>query len=263
MTLVRTRSLPEPLRLAPVGPSVHRLPPLDALSGGAELGPAQRRVVVAAIVALHLLAGWGLLQVQAVRDTALQVAPILVDLLAPPAPPLPAPPQRPAAKTAPTPPKPQTLPRPRPQPPQQAPVLTTQATAPPEYYAVPQPDPAPAVPAPPMNAAPVAADPAAATPAPPARVLPDAAVQYIEPPQVEYPRPSLRRGETGLVIVRAFVGSGGGAPHSVQVERSSGHARLDQAALAAVHKARFKPYAEAGRPVEGWALIPIRFELEK
>lgn len=258
---MQTRSLPEPLRLASADPSVHRLPPLDAPSEGAELGPAQRRIVVAAIVALHLLAVWGLLQVQAVRDTALQVAPILVDLLAPPAPPLPVPPQRPVAKTAPTPPKPQTLPRP--QPPQQAPVLTTQATAPPESYTVPQPDPAPSLPAPATSVAPVAADPAAAAPAPPARVLPDAAVQYIEPPQVEYPRPSLRRGEHGLVIVRAYVGSGGGAPHPVQVERSSGHVRLDQAALAAVHKARFKPYAEAGRPVEGWALIPIRFELEK
>jgi periplasmic protein TonB len=65
------------------------------------------------------------------------------------------------------------------------------------------------------------------------------------------------------VIVRAHVGTEGGAPHSVQVEKPSGHARLDQAALAAVQRARFKPYAEKGQPVEGWALIPIRFELEK
>ena len=99
--------------------------------------------------------------------------------------------------------------------------------------------------------------------APPPKLLPDAAVQYLEPPRVEYPRLSQKRGETGLVLVRAYIGSGGGAPHSAQVEQSSGHARLDQAAVAAVHKARFKPYAEAGRPVQGWALIPIRFELEK
>lgn len=255
---VQTRSLSEPLRLAHAGAPPRRLPPLER-DAGAELGPAQRRAVVLAIVVLHLLAAWGLLQVQAVRDTALQVAPILVDLLAPPAPPTPpAPPRPPVAKIPPTPPKP----LPRPQPPMQAPVLTTPAVATPESYTVAPPDPAPPPPVP--TAAPAAAaEPAPAAPAPPAKLLPDAAVQYLEPPQVEYPRASLRRGETGLVVVRAYVGTGGGAPHSVQVERSSGHARLDQAALAAVQKARFKPYAEAGRPVEGWALIPIRFELEK
>jgi protein TonB len=112
----------------------------------------------------------------------------------------------------------------------------------------------------------VSAEPAvAATPAPPPapKLLPDNAVQYLQSPQVVYPPLSLRRAETGLVIVRAYIGTDGGAPRTVQVERSSGHARLDQAALAAVQAARFRPYAEKGQPVEGWALIPIRFQLEK
>jgi protein TonB len=112
----------------------------------------------------------------------------------------------------------------------------------------------------------VTAEPAvAAAPAPPPapKLLPDNAVQYLQSPQVVYPPLSLRRAETGLVIVRAYIGTDGGAPRTVQVERSSGHARLDQAALAAVQTARFRPYAEKGQPVEGWALIPIRFQLEK
>ena len=38
---------------------------------------------------------------------------------------------------------------------------------------------------------------------------------------------------------------------------------LDEAAVAAVKKARFKPYTENGQATAGWALIPIDFELEK
>lgn len=88
-------------------------------------------------------------------------------------------------------------------------------------------------------------------------------MQYTVPPDVVYPRLSKRYGEAGRVLVRAFVDAAGGAPRSVQVSQSSGHARLDEAALSAVQKARFKPYTDNGQPVEGWALIPIDFELEK
>jgi protein TonB len=88
-------------------------------------------------------------------------------------------------------------------------------------------------------------------------------VQYLEPPAVTYPRLSKRNGEAGLVVVRAYIDTSGGAPRSVLVEKPSRHPRLDEAAVAAVRKARFKPYTENGRPVEGWALIPIEFELEK
>jgi protein TonB len=48
----------------------------------------------------------------------------------------------------------------------------------------------------------------------------------------------------------------------VQVSQSSGHARLDEAAIAAVQKARFKPALENGQPLSGWALIPLTFDLE-
>jgi periplasmic protein TonB len=132
----------------------------------------------------------------------------------------------------------------------------------PDTFVVPmaaEPPAMPTVAAPPAPAEVVEA--AAQPPAP--RQIPDSAVQFLQLPEVLYPRLSQRHGETGLVIVRAHVGTGGGMPHSVQIEKSSGHARLDQAALAAVHRARFKPYAEKGQPVEGWALVPIRFELEK
>ena len=83
--------------------------------------------------------------------------------------------------------------------------------------------------------APVPTTPAPQAPSP--RVIPNSAIQYLEPPQILYPPLSMRRSEAGLVVVRAFVGTTGGTPR--------------------------RPYAEQGVPVEGWALIPIRFELEK
>ena len=93
-------------------------------------------------------------------------------------------------------------------------------------------------------------------------MIPASAVQYLEPIELVYPRVSKRLGETGRVLVRVFIDTGGAAKN-VQVERGSGHPRLDEAALSAVQKARFKPYTENGQAVAGWAFIPLEFELEK
>lgn len=234
------------------------LPPLRHAEAGDGLGGAQRQLVIGAIVGLHLLAIWGLWQVQAVREAAAAAAPILVSLLPTPAAPTPPPPT-----PAPTP-RPQ--PRARVQPAPPAPVIATPDSSAPEPVVAPLPQEAPPPAAPPtVPSVSVASSTPIAAPAPPPapKQLPDDAVQYLQAPQLVYPPLSLRRAETGLVIVRAYIGTEGGSARSVQVERSSGHARLDQAAVAAVQRARFKPYAEKGQPVEGWALIPIRFELEK
>ena len=259
--LVSTRSVIAPARML-AEPSRHgtALPPLQRCGMSSALGATQRRLVIVAIVGLHLLTVWGLLQVQAVREAAVHAAPILVSLLTAPTPPAPPPPQpTPAAKPPP--------PRAKPQPVAQPPVIATTASPTPESITIPPPQEAPApTPAAPQPVSSLASTQpvVAAPPAPPApKLLPDDAVQYLQAPQLVYPPLSMRRRETGLVVVRAYVGTEGGAPRSVQVERSSGHPRLDQAALSAVQLARFRPYAEKGQPVEGWALIPIRFELEK
>jgi periplasmic protein TonB len=230
--------------------------PVARLAGAtvSDLSAAQRRALVAGILVSHGLGIWALLQVEAVRDTVRQAAPIFVSLIAP----ADTPPSVPQPR--PQPPKAQLQPKPVPRTP---PVIAAPATSPPSAEAFVVPEVPPPPPAPMQPTAPISSTSEAAPPAPQTRMLPDSAVQYLQPPELVYPRLSQRNGETGLVIVRAYVGSAGGAPHSVQIDRSSGHARLDQAALAAVQKARFKPYAEKGQPVEGWALVPIRFELEK
>ena len=125
----------------------------------------------------------------------------------------------------------------------------------------PPPEPVPPEPAPVAVAAPVA--PVAPPPAPaPPRNLSASSVQYLEPLQVEYPRLSKRLGETGVVMLRIFIDEAGRV-REAQVSRTSGHPRLDDAAMAAVQKARFKPPSENGQTVAGYAQVPVDFQLEK
>ncbi len=209
--------------------------------------------MVGGILALHGVALWGLLQVDAVRAAVLEAAPIFIDVLAQPEPQRPEPPKPPPLQPRPTPVAP---------PP---PVIAAPAAAAPAPFTVPAPPPEPPAPAPVQAvtapAPPAPPPPPAAPPAP--KLIPASAVQYLEPLQVDYPRTSRRNGEAGVVLVRAYIDSQGGASRQVAVEKSSGFSRLDQAAVAAVQRARFRPYTENGQPVEGWALIPINFELER
>lgn len=213
----------------------------------AGLPPAARHALVAGVCLAHLGGAWALLQVEAVRQAVAEVAPLMVDLVAPPAPVPPAAP--------PPPPPPRAAPAPLPP----APLVT--AVAPPEpgaaAFTAPPPEPAPA--AVPEPAAPPAPAAPAAAPAP--RLVPISAVSYLEPPQPVYPRASRRLREQGEVLLRVEVGADGRAGQ-VRVHRSSGSPRLDEAALVAVRAARFRPYAENGVPLAVWTTVPIAFELE-
>ena len=88
------------------------------------------------------------------------------------------------------------------------------------------------------------------------------APDYLLPPAPVYPAASNRLRETGTVVVRVLIGEDGSA-REVRVQQSSGHPRLDAAAVAAVRKARFRPYTDDGVAVAVWAPAPIEFELEK
>lgn len=217
-----------------------------------DLTPQQRRVMVVLILALHAVAVYGLLQVAAVRQAVLEAAPMFVDLLAPPEP------ARPTAPSPPPPPQPRSQRQQLPPPVIAAPQL---ATAPAPTFTVPVEE-APPAPPPPV-VAPVQAAETPPAPPPPPRVIPASAVRFIDPPNVVYPRLSRRNGESGRVLVRAFIGAADGVPRSVRIDKSSGFMRLDEAAVSAVQQARFKPHTENGQPVEGWTVIPIEFELER
>lgn len=73
----------------------------------------------------------------------------------------------------------------------------------------------------------------------------------------EYPAISRRRGEEGQVILDVEVLPSGRAG-SVRVASSSGHKRLDEAALRAVKEANFQPAERRGEPVRStnqWSFI--------
>ena len=224
------------------------------------LSPGQLRAVVVGIVALHAAAGWGLLQIAAVREALTEAAPIFVSLLdapTPPKPPEPPPPPPPPKVVQRTPPPP-------------VPIITAAPSPAPAVFVAPPPPPvieplAPiAPPLPPAPPAPVAAPAPPVAPAPPPapRNIPPSAIQYLDVPAPVYPRASIRLNESGVVVVRVFIDEAG-LPRQVQVAKSSGYTRLDEAAVAGVQKARFKPPTENGQPISGWARIDIPFELEK
>jgi protein TonB len=120
--------------------------------------------------------------------------------------------------------------------------------------AAPEPQAAAAQPAPAAPPAP----PAPAEPAPPKTV---SGVEYIQPPQPDYPPLAKRMGEQGKVMLRVLV-SDRGRPEKVDVQKSSGFARLDDAARQAAMRAMFKPHLEDGKPVAVYALIPINFSIQ-
>jgi protein TonB len=120
------------------------------------------------------------------------------------------------------------------------------------------PAPAPAAPVP----APATAPAAAPAPAPAAAVTPprlDASYRGNPPPA--YPLASRRHHETGTVRLRLLV-QADGQVGAVEVLRSSGFPRLDQAAVAAVRQWRLLPARRGETAVAAWYELPLTFQLE-
>ncbi|MCL1861758.1 MAG: TonB family protein [Proteobacteria bacterium] len=92
-------------------------------------------------------------------------------------------------------------------------------------------------------------------------VGPDFNVSYLSNPKPEYPSRSRRLREQGLVKLRVHVTEEGRADE-VTLHTSSGFDLLDQSALDAVRRWRFRPARRGGTPVAGWVVVPLRFELQ-
>lgn len=88
------------------------------------------------------------------------------------------------------------------------------------------------------------------------------AVEYVREPSPRYPPQSRRLREQGLVVLRVVIDERGVAS-SIEIETSSGHERLDDAARDAVLRAAFRPYVEDGAPRRALVLIPIEFALNR
>ena len=147
------------------------------------------------------------------------------------------------------------------QPPQPQNVISAVTNVKPETSA------APAVPtrvmpeAPPTPAPPAQAK-AIARPEPvPVRVPPviDAATNCKKP---SYPSASIRLGETGSVLLRFLIDTDGRVKSS-ELQSSSGHQRLDEAAREALSLCRFKPGLSDGKPVEAWATLRYTWRMQE
>jgi protein TonB len=157
----------------------------------------------------------------------------------------------------PSPPKPKTVPvvkkAPTPLPKRKEPASEP---APQEQVAeTPAPESAPSAP---LAAAAPSAAPAVSTPAPPKTV---SGVEYIQRPAPHYPPLSKRMREEGKVMLRILVNEKG-RPERIEIQKSSGFPRLDDAATQAALAAVFKPYMEDGRPVSVYAIVPINFSIQ-
>jgi TonB family protein len=79
----------------------------------------------------------------------------------------------------------------------------------------------------------------------------------------DYPPISIRLLETGVVQMRYLIGEDGNVS-DVQITHSSGHARLDDAAMSAVKKRwHFQPATLNGRPTSVWVPAEFVFCLDK
>ena len=122
----------------------------------------------------------------------------------------------------------------------------------------------------PVQAAPVVAEVPVAAPIAPTKVVetpvpepePEPVVEilssgYLYRPAPDYPPISRRMGEQGRVLLRVLLSEKGDAA-SVQLETSSGFARLDKAAIKAVKEWRFVPVKRKN----AYVLVPVNFTIE-
>ncbi len=164
----------------------------------------------------------------------------------------------------------QPKPEPRPAPPRPVakplpppPVLVAERTLPtPAPVAeTPRPDPVPepVLEMPPPT--PVAEAPKPAPPPPPIPPSPPRAADYLANPKPPYPSLSRRLGEEGTVRLNILVNPDGSVAR-LELAKSSGHPRLDRAAMVTVQSSwKFEPARLAGMPVAAWVIVPIQFTL--
>jgi len=83
---------------------------------------------------------------------------------------------------------------------------------------------------------------------------------YLNNPAPAYPMQARRMGEQGKVLLKVLVSQDGKA-ETVKVDTSSGHHKLDQAAIEAVKKWSFVPAKRSNQPISAYVLVPVNFTL--
>jgi protein TonB len=84
---------------------------------------------------------------------------------------------------------------------------------------------------------------------------------YLHNPKPNYPTRSRQLGEAGTVVLKVRIEANGQASQ-VLLSKSSGHERLDTAALESVKRWRFVPAQEGNQAAAAWVFVPVPFGLE-
>lgn len=193
-----------------------------------------------AVAVLHIALGAVLIRTQVIPPHAVQSAMDLLDLSAPPPAPEAPPPPDLAEPEIYVPPPAVEIARPSP-----PPIVATAE------------QPQPALPAPVAIKAPAAPRPAS----PPTLVSDDLGATMISAKPPTYPLESRRKHEQGTVVLLLTLGTDGRVA-DIRVAKSSGHERLDRAALGAVRNWRWSPTIRDGVAVAVRGTVEIPFVLQ-
>lgn len=211
------------------------------------------------VLALHGGIFYGLLSARLITPPS-AAATLFVNFIAPP----------PANPTDRPKPPPESKPKPKLQPPKPAPLLpqqvaTTSVITPAEpVLAVPPPQPVAVqtgIDAPPAASVTAPLPEPVSLPVGPVVMRSELSVACPQRSAPSYPALSVRLNEAGAVLLRVEL-SETGTVSTASVQSSSGFARLDNAALAAVHSWHCTPATRNGQPVRASALQPFNFVIQ-
>jgi len=88
------------------------------------------------------------------------------------------------------------------------------------------------------------------------------ALEYLSAPPPPYPAEAVRQQIEGVVTLRVLVDVDG-TPLEVEIKRSSGNRRLDEAARRQIlRKWRFKPAIRDGVAIQVYGVVPVEFSLQ-
>lgn len=197
---------------------------------------ARRIAGIAFVALLHVAIIYALLSGLGVRAVPVLHQPLEAKIIQDVKPPPPAPPPPPPQLVQPPPPY-----------------------IPPPLVQIAQPPPVPVI------AAATAVKPVAPPPKPVPPPQPVRAAARLDPNQScaapQYPDSAYDMGETGTSVLQFLISANGSVEQS-RIASSSGHAVLDDAALAALAQCHFEPAIGAdGQPQQSWATIPFVWQL--
>lgn len=90
--------------------------------------------------------------------------------------------------------------------------------------------------------------------------VPETPPRQLSASPFEYPEELWDAQVEGQTTLRLFI-SDRGTVDTVRLEKTSGYAPFDSAALSGGRSLRFRPATRGGKPVAAWFLLPVKFEL--